>query len=311
MKCRDARELLNAYIDNGLDPLKDRLLAEHVEHCGKCRREFEFLVSWNKRVRDIKPVKAPEGFMDGLRRRLEVERRHPLKRYIDMLYNFRNSLRFPVEAVALVVIGSVIFALYRPDRFMFHKIPVHVSEFPDSGTADGRSGADMVGGKSVQGGKGITGERVKGTGGRYIPAEKESPGGAAGKDSGEAADDIQDYENRAGDLSASSEREKAAYDSDNISEAKRDEYRNESRGRNSKIAGAAEVTPGDICRKYGAVIVDLRKAGDGSELYTVDTGEKYSDRLLDELRRSFAVTVRSEEKRAGKVRLVLEIKRNN
>ena len=108
MKCRDARELLNAYIDNGLDPLKDRLLAEHVEHCGKCRREFEFLVSWNKRVRHIIPVKAPEGFMDGLRRRLEVERRHPLKRYIDMLYNFRNSLRFPVEAVALVVIGSVI-----------------------------------------------------------------------------------------------------------------------------------------------------------------------------------------------------------
>ena len=74
MKCADAREMINSYIDNKKDPLKDPMLAEHIKSCPECRAEHEFLLKYRKVLSDIKPVHAPENFMQELHRKIELQK---------------------------------------------------------------------------------------------------------------------------------------------------------------------------------------------------------------------------------------------
>lgn len=302
MKCRDCRELINAYIDNGMDPMKDSLLAEHVGRCDKCREELDFLVSWNKSVKEIKPVKAPAGFMTELRRRIEVERAHPLKRYIDKLNEFRNSLRFPVEAVALVVIGSVIFVLYRPDRFMLHRVNAPVSESSETVPGSEKIFTERTIEKSAPGKNEITsGSTLKKESYEVsddevfsdVKEKDKSSGAISGKDSYSTADESEGIMLESGEPSAKEEQEKRMYDSDAAAGEKKDEYRADSRTRNSKVADASGLTPEDIFRKYRVVIVKVENAGNGIKIYTV-SGENSTNRaMLDELSARFRIKVKS------------------
>ena len=117
MKCKDARELINSYIDNGLDPEKDSLLMEHISQCSRCSEELRFLMEYKKAVKEIKPVKAPAGFMTELNRRLELEKSGVLRRLFNVTLDVWRDLTFPLEAAGVIAVALLIFFLYTP---LFH-----------------------------------------------------------------------------------------------------------------------------------------------------------------------------------------------
>ncbi|HPF04967.1 MAG TPA: zf-HC2 domain-containing protein, partial [Spirochaetota bacterium] len=114
MKCRDARELINSYIDNGLDPEKDKFLMEHVKKCSRCSEELRFLIVYRKTVKKIKPVKAPAGFMSELNKRIELEQNSLFRNYFNKTLDAWHHFTFPVEAVGVIAVALLIFFLYTP-----------------------------------------------------------------------------------------------------------------------------------------------------------------------------------------------------
>ena len=92
MKCRDAVEMINAYHDNKTDPMKDKLLAGHIELCSKCRAELDFLMKYRNILDKVKPVSPPENFIAELHRRIELETTENLLQ--KFFYKFLKSLKF-------------------------------------------------------------------------------------------------------------------------------------------------------------------------------------------------------------------------
>lgn len=119
MKCRDARELINSYIDNGLDPEKDKFLMQHIEKCGRCGEELRFLIAYRKTVKKIKPVKAPAGFITELNKRLALEKKSVLRNYFNRALDVWQHFTFPMEAVGVIAVALLIFFLYTP---LFHGV---------------------------------------------------------------------------------------------------------------------------------------------------------------------------------------------
>lgn len=119
MKCRDARELINSYLDNGLDPHNDKLLMEHVAGCSKCSEELRFLIAYRQAVHEIKPVKAPAGFIAELKKRIELEKNSSLRRLFYTALDVWHHFTFPVEAVGVIAVALLIFFLYTP---LFHGV---------------------------------------------------------------------------------------------------------------------------------------------------------------------------------------------
>jgi hypothetical protein len=128
MKCRDDREMINSFLDNKIDPMKDKLLAEHIESCAQCKAELEFLLKYRKIVSEIKPVSPPENFIYELHRKIEMETAEsPLRKFFQSMTYFISSYRFPFEAAGVLAVAAVIFFLYKP--FFNEKSQVTSSEY--------------------------------------------------------------------------------------------------------------------------------------------------------------------------------------
>lgn len=128
MRCRDAKEMISSYLDNRTDPMNDPLLAEHINSCPECRAELEFLLKYRKVLSEIKPVPAPENFMQELHRRIELEKTgSPLKKILHNMKNALHSFPFPLEAAGVAAIAVMIFFLYKP--FFSDKAPVKTTDY--------------------------------------------------------------------------------------------------------------------------------------------------------------------------------------
>ncbi|HQO40582.1 MAG TPA: zf-HC2 domain-containing protein, partial [Spirochaetota bacterium] len=132
MKCKDALELLHAYFENGMDPANDKLLQKHLSSCTRCRAELEFLQKYRKNLSAIKPVKAPAGFMHRLKLKIQAENRGIFSKYYDAAMDFIRSIHVPAEAVALVLLVSIVFTLYRPDKLLTRWIDTPVTEYSEN-----------------------------------------------------------------------------------------------------------------------------------------------------------------------------------
>lgn len=115
MKCKDAREMLEAYIDNGIDPLEDKVLAEHIESCDECRRELEAYTLYSDALKSVKPVKAPENFAAELNRRIEreLEGSSVFKRGWDFIRAI-PEMRFSIEAAGVAALVVIMLIVYKP-----------------------------------------------------------------------------------------------------------------------------------------------------------------------------------------------------
>lgn len=115
MKCRDAVEMINSYMDNRTDPMNDKVLAEHIRSCDKCRSELEYLIKYRNIVRTVKPVNPPESFLADLRERIEKEKKTGIiKRITAGAGHYFSGLSFPMEAAGVLAAAAVVFILYRP-----------------------------------------------------------------------------------------------------------------------------------------------------------------------------------------------------
>lgn len=130
MKCKDAREMIEAYIDNGIDPLEDKILAEHIRSCEECRSELEFFLKYNDSLKSLKPVKAPDNFLFHLNRRIESETGglSIVKRGVDFILMIPR-MRFSMEAAGMAAIVVIMLIVYKPfsveeKRYSELEIPV-------------------------------------------------------------------------------------------------------------------------------------------------------------------------------------------
>ena len=136
MKCRDAHEMLNSYFDNRTDPMKDKLLVEHIESCPRCRAELEFLIKYKNILKSVKPVTPPGNFLSELHRKIELEQSaHPVKKFIEAAGLLLNSFRFPIEAAGVLAVAAVVFFLYKP--FFSEKIQTTHREYGIESPNDG------------------------------------------------------------------------------------------------------------------------------------------------------------------------------
>lgn len=306
MKCSDAHELINAYIDNGIDPSNDKLLQEHLEGCKKCRAELEFLTDYKKKLAEIRPVRAPAGFMEELKRRIEAENARPYLRYFSIASEYIRSIHFPVEAAALVVLVSIVFTLYRPDKLFMNRPAVTVTEYSETGG----NGKTATTGKDEgfvprSASREAYDDRRKFspqvvTADKSYPGEKENAGGID--------DVVKEKSSETEELALSEERVSDRNIVESSAADKKDTARSESRVMGKqRLDAATEITPGDVCRRYNAEVVGTKKLASGPVEYTIKMNDENSDELLSGLRRYFTVKFKSKEKRNGHTYLIIEI----
>lgn len=73
MRCTEARELFSLYLDNGLSPVQEEMLRQHLSSCGSCAHELAEWLWYSKALKAMGAVEAspPPGFRHRLLARLE------------------------------------------------------------------------------------------------------------------------------------------------------------------------------------------------------------------------------------------------
>ena len=104
-ECPHIRQLLSEYIDGTLDDSKLTAVSGHLHACEDCRRAHEALKSLISRMGNIRPVEAPENFLEKIHDRTRGQ--SFLDRIREVLSFTR--IRFPVEAAAFA--ATAILAL--------------------------------------------------------------------------------------------------------------------------------------------------------------------------------------------------------
>lgn len=294
MKCRDAREIINSYIDNGLDPEKDKMLMEHVAKCHRCSEELRFLIEYKKTVKEIRPVKAPANFMEELNKRLESEERGRFSRLFHDAVTAWRRFTFPLEAAGVIAVALLIFFLYTP---LFHGVKKTATWQEDESVTERATD------RATERKGDVPPSIEKRREGLYlsVPAGKKLSESGKAESSGEdkgvnAADDILHEKNSRSAEKSLYEYERGAA-KESISEIiKKDEEPTERKRRavssDSKAVVTADITPESIISSYGGVIISRTNPGDRSVRYTVKI-EKY--RLSDlsaELKNRYSATYR-------------------
>jgi len=280
MKCKDAREIIEAYIDNGIDPLEDKVLAEHIRSCDECRREFEAYLFYSDALKSVKPVKAPENFAADLNRRIEseIEGSSIFKRWRDFFLAI-PEMRFSMEAAGVAALVIIMLIVYKP----FHvadktyselEIPVIPSEVqmedaipvkPDQNKSDEKP---------------ISAEKRK----KQISSSADSE-----KKSAEAAGAVKIEEQR-GDADALSRKDEESLNitgSSDTAEIKRSESA-VSRSK-SVYADISRDSPEDIFARHRAVIYEKETMEAGKVMYNFRIASDRYSFLLIELKVNYDV----------------------
>ncbi len=291
MKCRDARELINSYIDNGLDPEKDKFLMQHIEKCGRCGEELRFLIAYRKTVKKIKPVKAPAGFIAELNKRIALEKKSTIRNYFNKALDAWQHFTFPIEAVGVIAVALLIFFLYTP---LFHgvkKSATYNEEQVITGTksldeqikerrkllppAEKKRQSERL---PLSSDKDIT-EADK-TDVRASGVEEETP--AVINDSASGMN-----KKSAGDFIYDRDTDKAAAGALKSESAKRDDSQGEMKKAVSakEISRSSSITPEKIITEFNGIILN-KNAG----RYTVKIKEKKLQSLVKKLRNNYSST---------------------
>jgi|GEM_PF-5416171 len=113
MNCKDFKELIEAYFENGLDPMNDEEIKKHISSCKKCEDYFRFHSQYLREVRKFRKRTAPAGFTESVEEKLAERsvKREPFS-LSDMVNFFRK--RFSVEAFALAGLALIMVIVYKP-----------------------------------------------------------------------------------------------------------------------------------------------------------------------------------------------------
>ncbi|MBI4718346.1 MAG: zf-HC2 domain-containing protein [Planctomycetes bacterium] len=119
MRCEQARQLFDAYLDGELSPALATELGAHRLRCAECRRALALLeVAGHIVGADADPVRPPEGFTDRLLACMEPSRAtwsHRLRRLV-----YAGSALAAAAVVGLAFLG--VFDTHRPGQVAGKKV---------------------------------------------------------------------------------------------------------------------------------------------------------------------------------------------
>ena len=73
MNCEQMNDLLWAFLDGELTAQEEEQMHAHLEQCADCRALLEQLQTLRTSFSDLEEIPAPEGFADGVMKRIKVE----------------------------------------------------------------------------------------------------------------------------------------------------------------------------------------------------------------------------------------------
>lgn len=297
MKCRDARELINSYIDNGLDPEKDKFLMEHVEKCSRCSEELRFLIEYRKTVEKIRPVKAPDYFMVELNKRLAFEERGTLRRLMHEAFTAWRRFSFPLEAAGVIAVALLIFFLYTP---LFHgvkKMTTYNEEqvLPGSRTDQAAERRKLL--PHIKEKKEMKNSTPMKQELNLVERDKASTKSESSREeegAGAVADDsISGFSRNAAEKSLSDNDFKSMDTKESIQEsAKKDlpagGLKRKSAASESRTGIAADISPEKIISGYGGTILARKNLTENSRLYTVKISAERADALIEKMKSRYS-----------------------
>jgi hypothetical protein len=119
MKCTRCQERLQDFLDETLEPAEQAELAEHLAACEACRGELEALRKLAALVGSLDEVPEPEGFLQGVRARLER---------VSVWERMRDFLTRPLRPGYSVAIPVIIVAFFVVFLLMNPRVPERARE---------------------------------------------------------------------------------------------------------------------------------------------------------------------------------------
>ena len=129
MRCRQVKSLMDDYITGRLSPGKDRDMARHLQDCQKCREETEFLRTYLGQIKTIPDMKAPDGFLAGIRSGITAGNKGLSPglpgRFAAFLF-LPLKIKLPIEVAGLLATACITYFFIIPFivPFMDHSIQI-------------------------------------------------------------------------------------------------------------------------------------------------------------------------------------------
>jgi hypothetical protein len=110
MKRDEIQPLLAEYLEGSLPAGEMARVKEHLRTCADCRDELQFLKKYMKKIETFPSLKAPDDFLDSIRRRIDEPERGSL---VKKLF-FPMKIKIPLEAAALIALAVTGLLVFRP-----------------------------------------------------------------------------------------------------------------------------------------------------------------------------------------------------
>lgn len=113
MECLEIKKHLSEYIDHELDAEKMAQIENHLKSCADCGAELKAMETIIQTLGSIDVMKAPDGFMEEVRHRIE-HRSRLSGVFRSMFIPFR--VKIPIQAASLVTASLLVFLIFHHMR---------------------------------------------------------------------------------------------------------------------------------------------------------------------------------------------------
>ena len=102
---------MHAYLDDDISEEDERVLNHHLKSCPSCQEIFNDLTEAIQSIEQAEPIKAPDGFVEGVMARLPKEKpRAGAKRWL------RNHPFLAAAALFFILMSASLFSSYDNDQ---------------------------------------------------------------------------------------------------------------------------------------------------------------------------------------------------
>lgn len=130
MDCKKIKPLLTDYINKELSKEMEMEIKNHIDKCKNCMQEINFLNNYFNKIKNIKPINAPDDLLDKIHIRLN--KKTTFKNLIKKLF-IPLQIKIPFQLATAATAVLLVFLLFNPIKQLFIKQPI-ISEKPDEKT---------------------------------------------------------------------------------------------------------------------------------------------------------------------------------
>ena len=136
MDCQTVKDRFSSLLEGELLPGKEKDIRDHLLSCSDCQREFQTFEKTVYWLHSVEEVDAPEGFLSGVREKLEERKQRGAlagkSRGRPFFYSPR--LKLPMQAVAMVAV--LFLVLYVTKMIPVEMSPEKAIEHPKSSLSE-------------------------------------------------------------------------------------------------------------------------------------------------------------------------------